>query len=283
MTSPDPPPCQPGPLVDSHAHLAEDRFDEDRDEVLRRAHDAGVELVVVIGYNVESSRRAIELAGSAQAGSVPALYATAGFAPHNVEEADDGAREQVRSMLGAPGVVAVGEIGLDYHYDMPRAAQRDVFVAQLGWALEHDLPVVIHSREAEQDVVAAIRDAGAGSGALRGVIHCFTESREMAESVLELGFYVSFSGILTFKNAADLRQTAAIVPLESMLIETDSPYLAPQVHRGKRNEPAFVGAVAQCVAEIHGVEAAQVARVTGDNCRALFRLEAGGSQASGAG
>lgn len=259
-------------LVDSHAHLGEERFDEDRDEVLARAHEAGVELVVVIGYNVESSERAIQVAATAS--GAPALYATAGFAPHNVEEADAAARAAVKAMLADPAVVAVGEIGLDYHYDMPRPQQRDLFAEQLGWAVEHDLPVVVHSREAEEDVVAAIRDAGAADGRLRGVIHCFTESRSMAEAVLQLGLYVSFSGILTFKNAADLRETAAVVPLDRLLIETDSPYLAPQPYRGRRNEPAFVGAVADCVAEIHGVDAAEVADVTARNCRKLFRLPA---------
>ena len=267
-------------LIDSHAHLAEEGFDEDRVEVLERARQAGVETVVVIGYNVESSRRAVQVAAAgppAPTPSSPSLFATVGFAPHNVEEATPEALAVVRQMLDRPRVVAVGEIGLDYHYDMPREAQRDLLAAQLGWAVETGLPVVIHSREAEDDVVALLEQHGAGdtsrrSGPLRGVIHCFTESAAMAKWVVELGFYVSFSGILTFRTAEDLRETAAKVPLQRTLIETDAPYLSPPPWRGKRNEPAYVSAVAECLAQVHGVEPAEVARVTAANAETFFRL-----------
>ena len=261
-------------LLDSHAHLAEERFDADRGEVLQRARAAGVEAVVVIGYDLDSSRRAVRLAGEVGQGgaAAPALYATAGFAPHDVAKADAEALRAVRGLLAAPRVVAVGEIGLDYHYDVPRDAQRRLFAEQLGWAVETGLPVVIHSREAEEDVVAALEHAGAGDGRLRGVIHCFTESAAMAEAVLQLGLYLSFSGILTFPNAAELRATAARVPLERTLIETDSPYLAPRPYRGRRNEPAWVGAVAESLAEIHGESVERVGRVTAENARRLFGL-----------
>ncbi len=300
-------------LIDSHAHLTDERFDEDRSELLARAAVAGVEAVVVIGYNLESSHQVVELvaSGAADADSpapapaldpahaatsapaavptqaaapalaavpapaqVPALYGTVGFAPHNVAEAHASARTEVQALLSRPRIVAVGEIGLDYHYDMPPAEQRDLFGEQLRWAVEDQLPVVVHSREAEDDVMAMILDAGANPerAPLRGVIHCFTESEHMAAAAVDAGFYVSFSGILTFGSAEDLRRSAATVPLERTLIETDAPYLAPVPHRGKRNEPAFVGAVAECLATIHRADAEEVASITAANCRMLFGI-----------
>ena len=261
-------------LIDSHAHLGEDCFDDDRAEVLRRAREAGVETLLIIGYNVDSSARAAAIAqqgpGSASSDS-PVLYATAGFAPHNVDEADEEGLTTIAAILDEPRVVAVGEIGLDYHYDMPRPEQRKLFDRQVGLASERGLPVVVHSREAEDDVVAILRKHVEERG-LAGVIHCFTESSRMAECVVELGFYVSFAGILTFRNADDLRETAARVPLERTLIETDSPYLAPAPHRGKRNEPAFVVEVAHALAEIHGRSPEDVATTTSRNARELFSL-----------
>ena len=261
-------------LIDSHAHLAEDRFDDDREEVLRRAREAGVEAVLIIGYNVDSSARAAAIAqqGPASAsGDSPVLYATAGFAPHNVEEAGEDGLAAITAILEEPRVVAVGEIGLDYHYDMPRREQRELFDRQVGLASERGLPVIVHSREAEDDVIAILQRYVDGDG-LAGVIHCFTESARMAERALELGFHVSFAGILTFRSAGDLREIAARVPLERTLIETDSPYLAPVPHRGKRNEPAFVAEVARALAEIHGKSAEEVAAITARNARELFAL-----------
>ncbi len=259
-------------LIDSHAHLADERFADDFDEVLQRARVAGVEAVIAIGYNVASSRGVVDLLGRPTPAGAPVLYGTVGFAPHNVDEADPESMVQVRDLLAHDRVVGVGEIGLDYHYDMPPKAQRAIFAQQLEWAVERELPVVIHSREAQQDMVQMITDAGAQSGQLRGVIHCFTEDPSMAEQVVDLGFYVSFSGIATFKNAPEVREAIGRVPLERTLIETDAPFLAPVPHRGKRNEPAFVREVAACVAEIHGRSAEEVAEVTAANCRRLFSL-----------
>jgi TatD DNase family protein len=252
--------------------------------VLARAAAAGVDTVIVIGYDAPSSRRAIEVAHefgvASDAGSVTAgdlsnegirdggvrLFATAGVAPHHVLETDDQALEAVRATLDDDLVVAVGEIGLDYHYDMPPDAQRALFARQLAWATELDMPVVIHSREAEQDVLASLREQGCS----RGVIHCFTEGPKMAEGAVEIGLYVSFAGIITFKNAQDLRDIAAAVPLARMLIETDSPYLAPVPYRGKRNEPGFVVEVARMIAELHGTSVDEVERITTQNARDLF-------------
>ena len=266
-------------LIDSHTHLTDERFDEDRTELLARAATAGVEAVVVIGYNLESSHQVVELVASGAGDDdspAPVLYGTVGFAPHNVAEAHASARTEVQALLSRSRIVGVGEIGLDYHYDMPPDEQRDLFGEQLRWAVEGQLPVVVHSRKAEDDVVAMIRDAGADANPerapLRGVIHCFTESERMAAAAVDAGFYVSFSGILTFDSAEDLRRSAATVPLERTLIETDAPYLAPVPHRGKRNEPAFVGAVAECLATIHRVDPEEVASITAANCRMLFGL-----------
>jgi len=266
-------------MIDSHAHIAEEAYDEDRAAMLVRAAAAGVDTVLVIGYDAPSSRRAIEVvrefdgtgalphAEGDAAGGVQ-LFATVGVAPHHVLETDEQQLEAVRAALAEDVVVAVGEIGLDYHYDMPPDAQRALFGRQLGWAMELDMPVVIHSREAEDDVLAGLRE----HGCRRGVIHCFTEGPKMAEGAVELGFYVSFAGIITFKNAQDLRDIAARVPLERTLIETDSPYLAPVPHRGKRNEPGFVVEVAKTIAELHGVDVQEVERITAANARDLFGL-----------
>jgi TatD DNase family protein len=284
-------------MIDSHAHIGEDAYDDDRAEMLARAAAAGVEAVIVIGYDAPSSRRVIEvvreLAGGRDAAqkrrggtgvagndadspeACVELYATAGVAPHHVLETSDDDLDAVRALLDEPEVVAVGEIGLDYHYDMPPDAQRRLYSRQLAWAVERDLPVVIHSREAEDDVLAGLRE----HGCRRGVIHCFTEGPEMADGAVELGLYVSFAGIVTFKNAQDLRDIAATVPLERMLIETDSPYLAPVPHRGRRNEPAYVVEVARTIAELHGVSVEEVECATTHNARDLFGLPPRGTSA----
>ena len=274
-------------MIDSHAHLAEEAYDEDRAEVLTRASEAGIDSVIVIGYDAPSCYRAIEVVqefgvgkgqerdsvtetrrrGASKSHGVQ-LFATAGVAPHHVLETNESDLASVRNMLSEEVVVAVGEIGLDYHYDMPPDKQRELFAHQLEWAVEFQLPVVIHSREAEDDVLSSLREKKCS----RGVIHCFTEGPNMARGAVKLGFYVSFAGILTFKNAHELRAIAAEVPLERILIETDSPFLAPVPYRGKRNEPAFVVEVARTIAELHGISLEEVARITSQNTRRLFLL-----------
>ena len=274
-------------MIDSHAHLAEEAYDEDRVEVLKRASEAGIDSVIVIGYDAPSCHRAIKVvrefgaekrqerdrvAGSRRSGASKShgvqLFATAGVAPHHVLETNENDLASVRNMLSEEVVVAVGEIGLDYHYDMPPDKQRELFAHQLEWAVEFQLPVVIHSREAEDDVLSSLREKKCS----RGVIHCFTEGPNMARGAVKLGFYVSFAGILTFKNAHELRAIAAEVPLERILIETDSPFLAPVPYRGKRNEPAFVVEVARTIAELHGISLEEVERITSENTRRLFLL-----------
>ena len=274
-------------MIDSHAHLAEEAYDEDRAEVLMRASEAGIDSVIVIGYDAPSCHRAIKVvrefgvekrqerdrvAGSRRSGASKShgvqLFATVGVAPHHVLETNENDLASVRNMLSEEAVVAVGEIGLDYHYDMPPDKQRELFAHQLEWAVEFQLPVVIHSREAEDDVLSSLREKKCS----RGVIHCFTEGPNMARGAVKLGFYVSFAGILTFKNAHELRAIAAEVPLERILIETDSPFLAPVPYRGKRNEPAFVVEVARTIAELHGISLEEVERITSENTRRLFLL-----------
>ena len=274
-------------MIDSHAHLAEEAYDEARAEVLTRASEAGIDSVIVIGYDAPSCHRAIEVVrefgvekgqerdrvtGSRRSGASKShgvqLFATAGVAPHHVLETNESDLASVRNMLSEEVVVAVGEIGLDYHYDMPPDKQRELFAHQLEWAVEFQLPVVIHSREAEDDVLSSLREKKCS----RGVIHCFTEGPNMARGAVKLGFYVSFAGILTFKNAHELRAIAAEVPLERILIETDSPFLAPVPYRGKRNEPAFVVEVARTIAELHGISLEEVGRITSENTRRLFLL-----------
>ena len=274
-------------MIDSHAHLAEEAYDEDRAEVLTRASEAGIDSVIVIGYDAPSCHRAIEVVrefgvekgqerdsvtesrrrGASKSHGVQ-LFATAGVAPHHVLETNESDLASVRNMLSEEVVVAVGEIGLDYHYDMPPDKQRELFAHQLEWAVEFQLPVVIHSREAEDDVLSSLREKKCS----RGVIHCFTEGPNMARGAVKLGFYVSFAGILTFKNAHELRAIAAEVPLERILIETDSPFLAPVPYRGKRNEPAFVVEVARTIAELHGISLEEAGRITSENTRRLFLL-----------
>ena len=274
-------------MIDSHAHLAEEAYDEDRAEVLTRASEAGIDSVIVIGYDAPSCHRAIKVvrefgvekrqerdrvAGSRRSGASKShgvqLFATAGVAPHHVLETNENDLASVRNMLSEEVVVAVGEIGLDYHYDMPPDKQRELFAHLLEWAVEFQLPVVIHSREAEDDVLSSLREKKCS----RGVIHCFTEGPNMARGAVKLGFYVSFAGILTFKNAHELRAIAAEVPLERILIETASPFLAPVPYRGKRNEPAFVVEVARTIAELHGISLEEVGRITSENTRRLFLL-----------
>jgi len=258
-------------LVDSHCHLADAAFAADLDAVVARARAAGVDRALTI-------LAAGDLAEAAQAARVAALWPeirfAAGVHPHQAHEFAGRAREIARlldeTFASNPRVRAVGEIGLDYHYDFsPRDVQADVFRAQAAYAREHGLPVVIHTREATEDTFAVLRDVGEGE--LRGVFHCFTGDEAMARAALDLGFHLSFAGILTFPRAPELRAIAAWVPEDRYLIETDSPYLAPAPHRGTRNEPALVGRVAEVIAEQRATTPDTVAAQTAANFRNLFR------------
>lgn len=268
-------------LVDSHCHPDDAAFAGDRSDVLARAAAAGVtELVAIgggaapgtLGVGLEVRRAALSSASAAgsdrPAGGVPRVWATVGIHPHEAENAREESFAEMRALAAEPGVIAIGEIGLDYHYDhSPREAQRRVFARQLALAAELSLPVSIHTREAWAETAAEIRAARLAAG---GVFHCFAGGRGEAEEAMALGFYLSFSGMLTFRSADAIREAAAWAPAERLLIETDSPYLAPAPHRGKRNEPAWVAEVARALGELRGWSAAEAGRVTGENFHRLF-------------
>ena len=257
-------------MIDSHCHLADGAFSADLADVVSRARASGVQSALVVlaaGDAAEEAqaKRLLEL--------WPEARVSIGVHPHSAHafaEAPDRAAEVVRAQIArTPSARAVGEIGLDYHYDFsPREVQQRVFRAQIRLALDLDRPVVIHTREAEDDTLAILREEG--KGALRGVLHCFTGTAALAQAGLALGFYISAAGIVTFPKAGELRDVIRNVPLNRLLTETDSPFLAPIPHRGKRNEPAHVGRVNEALAELHACRPADIAAATAANFAALF-------------
>jgi TatD DNase family protein len=250
-------------LIDTHCHVYSDQFDSDRPAALERAGAAGVARMIAIGYDLPSSRAALALAQES-----PAVWASAGIQPHYAQTTGDADLAELRRMLAHPRVVALGEIGLDYSHDRaPHDLQEALFRRQLSLARELELPVVIHSRDAREDTVRILRDAARGQP---GVMHSFSGDWEYAEACLEVGFYLSFSGPLTFKKAAELHEVARRAPLDRILIETDAPYLTPHPFRGKRNEPAYVRYVAEALADLRGLALDQVAAATTANAERLF-------------
>lgn len=255
-------------LVDAHCHLGDRAFDEDRLAALDRARVAGVGHVVVIGDSAEGSARAAALAAP-----VPGLSATAGVHPHVASTWGTGIEQDIRALLALPHVVAVGETGLDYHYDhSPRPAQRAAFEAQLALAAETGKPVVVHAREADADVAALVRQWGSRVPAL--VLHSFSSGPEVFDAGMDAGAYFSFSGMITFRSWAMADRLGA-VPADRLLVETDSPFLAPVPHRGRRNEPAFVREVAAALARARGESVEQVAKVTTANAGRAFGARLG--------
>lgn len=257
-------------FIDSHAHIDGREFDGDRDEVIQRAHAAGVSLILNVGTGDPHSgvfERAVELGRQHDS-----VYTAIGTHPHDARLYDDAAEQKTKNLINNDHVIAWGEIGLDFHYDnSPRDVQIEVFKRQLRAARECNLPVVIHTREAEAETIETLKSEYEGAQR-RGVFHCFSGSMELAQHAIEIGFMISFSGIVTFKKAEDLREVAKQVPLERLLIETDCPYLTPIPYRGKRNEPAYVAEVARCLAGIHNVELEQMARITSENFNRFFGL-----------
>jgi TatD DNase family protein len=259
-------------FVDSHAHIDGEEYEADRDEVVARARGAGVRAILNVGTGDPHSgslERAVEVAEK-----YDGVYAAVGVHPHDAKLFDNDAERRILRLIeGSRRVVAWGEIGLDYHYDhSPREVQREVFARQLRLARERSLPVVIHSREADEDTVSVLREEWNGS-ARGGVMHCFGGGLRMMEQVLELGFMISFAGNVTFKKAEDLREAARRAPLNRLFVETDCPYLTPVPFRGRRNEPARVVEVARCLAELHGTTVEEMGRVTSDNFARFFGLE----------
>ena len=249
-------------LVDTHCHLGDKRFDDGRSVVVERAKAAGVGHAIIISDSLPSAKQAITLA------SELGLSATVGVHPHEASSWNASVQEQIEALLTSPEVVAVGETGLDYHYDFsPRPKQRDVFATHLDLASRLSLPAVIHSREADSDCIAIITDTDACF-----VLHSFCSGPDLLKTGLDRGAYISFSGMVTFGSWKDLEAVRA-VPTDRLLIETDAPYLAPKPHRGKRNEPAFVKHVAERIAEIRGEPFEEVARYTTANAIRCFGMK----------
>jgi TatD DNase family protein len=256
-------------VIDSHCHLAGEEFTADLEAVAARARDAGVHTALCILESEDEGELArAEIVRSAW----PSVRFATGIHPHHAGRFAaqvEAAVATVRQAIDRVAACGLGEIGLDYHYDFsPRDVQQEVFRAQIRLARERNLPIIVHTREATEDTFRILREEGAD----RGVFHCFTGGAEMAEEALALGFHLSFAGILTFPKAGDLRDVARTTPPDRLLSETDSPYLAPVPHRGKRNEPAFVTKVVQTLAELHGTQTAEMAQLITTNFNNVFGL-----------
>lgn len=253
-------------LFDTHAHYDAEQFDADRDAVLASLPGRGVALVVNPGCDLPSSRKAVELAER-----YPFLYAAVGYHPENCAPWQDSDVDVLREMAAHPRVVAIGEIGLDYYWEEnpPRDHQKKVFRAQLALARELGLPVIVHDREAHGDSLDIVR----AFPGVRGVFHCFSGSAEMARELVKLGWMISFTGVLTYKNARKAVEAAQAVPLERLMIETDSPYMAPVPHRGKRNDSGYVVHICERLAQLKGISPEECARVTLENGKRFFGIK----------
>jgi TatD DNase family protein len=258
-------------LIDTHCHLEMDEFNSDREEVIQRARNAGVAVLITIGSNLKGNKGAIELSEKYEA-----IYAAVGIHPHDAKDFTEEILEKIREWAIPPvnkggqrlgKVVAIGEIGLDYHYNnSPREIQKEVFKRQLSLAKEIALPVVIHSREAKKDTLEIVRESGID----KGVFHCFSGDMDMAEEVMAMGFHISIAGPVTFKNAKKLVEIAKFIPDDFLLIETDAPYLTPEPFRGRRNEPSYLVHIAKTIAELREISIEDLARITTLNARRLF-------------
>ncbi len=262
-------------LIDTHAHLDHPKFDHDREAVIQRALDAGVGTIITVGADLASSRASIALAESHTG-----IFATVGAHPHDAKMVSLADLDELRRLAAHPTVVAIGEMGLDYYWDhSPHEVQKEVLEAQLGIAVEVGKPVVIHIRDkkgqrsAYEDALSILDKWADELPAGRvGVLHCFSGDPDAAQRALALGFYLGIDGPVTYPNAAGLREVAAQIPLDRLLLETDCPYLTPQFRRGKRNEPAYLGQIAGAVAQAVGVSVERVAQATTENARRLFTL-----------
>ncbi|MFD1957248.1 TatD family hydrolase [Paenibacillus thailandensis] len=253
-------------LFDTHAHLDSSKFDNDRSEVIKRAREAGVELIVNIGFNRETIPSTIALAEQ-----YDFIYAAVGWHPVDTIDMQPGDLEWIERLSAHPKVVAIGEIGLDYHWDTsPKELQQQKFREQIALAKKVKKPIVIHNRDAHEDVVRILKEEHASE--VGGIMHCFSGSWETAKLCLDMNFYISFGGPVTFKNARVPKEVLAKVPLDRLLIETDCPYLAPHPFRGKRNETSYVALVAEAAAEITGKTVEEIGRITTENGKKCFRL-----------
>lgn len=253
-------------LFDTHAHLDDRRFDQDREALLARLPEAGICLLMNPGCDLPSSRAACALAREHDW-----IYAAVGTHPDDADNIGDEVLEAYRTLVREnPKVRAIGEIGLDYHYeDVPRQQQMVCFRRQLELARELALPVIVHEREAHEDAMKILADFPQ----VTGVFHCYSGSAEMAKQLVEKGWYIGFTGVITFKNARRLVETALAIPLERMVIETDCPYMAPEPYRGRRNDPGYVYRMAQRLAELRGIAPEEMARITLENGKRLYRIQ----------
>ena len=253
-------------LIDTHAHLDFEDFDKDRDEVIKRSFDQGLAAIINVGSSVEGTERSVQLAGQNEF-----IYASIGIHPHDADKTDDKDLNLVRSFVGHKKVVAVGEIGLDYYRNISsKEKQRDLFIALLMEAKKKNLPVIIHNRDANDDTMSILNDIM--DKPVKAVMHCFSGNREFLDSCLGLGLFVSFTGSITFKNASLLRDVVKAVPIERLMVETDCPFLSPQIFRGRRNEPLYVKYVAEEIARIKGLSIEEVEDVTTNTARSFFNL-----------
>lgn len=275
-------------LIDSHCHIDGEAFDDDRDEVVRRAREACVVAMLNVGTgdpHTDDFRKAVAVAERYEN-----VFASVGVHPHDAKLYDDTAEEHLINLAKSDKVIAWGEIGLDYYYDhSPRDVQREVFRRQIRTARELDLPIIVHSRDADDETVEILTEEFSGnvaipvrnlekadegvSGPLRGIMHCFGGTPQMAEALMPLGFMISFAGNVTFKKAENLRDAASVVPLDKLLVETDCPFLTPLPFRGKRNEPAYVEHTTRFLAEFYGVSFEELARQTSKNFIEFFGLQ----------
>lgn len=256
-------------LFDTHAHYDSRQFNADRDEVLSGLQDRGVSLVVNPGCDLPSSRMAVEIAEQ-----YPFVYAAVGFHPEELEGAELSHLEEIRALAAHEKVVAIGEIGLDYYWvkeEEGREKEKEFFRAQLALAEELNLPVIVHDREAHGDTLAIVKEFPN----VRGVFHCYSGSVEMAEELVKMGWMISFTGVLTYKNARKAVEVAQAVPMERLMIETDSPYMAPEPHRGKRNDSGYVFHTCEKLAEIKGIPVDECAEITRENGCRFFGIDAG--------
>lgn len=253
-------------LIDTHTHLDASKFDSDRDEVIRRAYEAGVTTMVNIGFNRETIPTTMQLAEK-----YPFIYAAVGWHPVDAIDMQPEDLDWIRELCAHEKVVAIGEIGLDYYWDTsPKEVQQDVFRSQIRLAKELKKPIVIHNRDAHADIVRILQEEDAKE--IGGIMHCFSGSVETAKQCLDMNFYISFGGPLTFKNARVPKEVLATVPLDKILFETDAPYLAPDPYRGKRNESAYVVYVAQAAAEIKGKSLEEISKISTDNAKKCFGI-----------
>jgi len=253
-------------LVDTHAHLDFPRFDKDRKEVIKRAIDGGVKIIVNIGSSMTSSRNSVELSRRYNE-----IYSVVGIHPHNADSFNLNVSKKLKSLSENKKVVAIGEIGLDFHYDnSPREKQKQAFRAQLRLAKSLDLPVVIHTRDADEETLEILKEENADK--IGGIMHCFASDKKMAREILDLGFYIAFGGLITFKNLNNLREVVKEVPINKILVETDAPYLTPDPYRGKRNEPLYVKYVVEKIAEIKNLSKEEVDKKTTQNAKKVYNI-----------